>query len=300
MGKSSPKAPAAPNPTTTANAQTKSNEQTALYQAGLNNVNQVTPYGNLTYSLGGSSTNPQYTSTISLSPQEQTIFNQQLTNQTQAGTAANAALGQYQSAAANPIDYSSFNPIPTSSDLQGQQTAAMAAQNTLLAPQLAQQQQALESQLANQGLSPGTQAYANAYNNFNNLQAQTLANETLNSSQYASTQNQIALANRNQQISEAEAQRNDPLNQYQALMGGSQVTNPSFSLPQNNQVDPANIANIVEQQYQSQLAGYNAQNASNTSLNSSIFGLGGSFLGSKTTGGGSVAGSIFNGLTSWL
>lgn len=50
LPKSSPKAPAAPNPTATANAQTQSNKDTALYQAQLNNVNQVTPYGNLTYS----------------------------------------------------------------------------------------------------------------------------------------------------------------------------------------------------------------------------------------------------------
>lgn len=349
MGKGSASVPTPPDPTKTAAAQTASNEQTALYQAGLNNVNQITPYGNLTYSLGStggssptydydsynkalsaynasgasstpatnpysplqgnyyawnsqhegdSSTNqgtapqlsdyqtnagsqgtPQYTSTISLSPQEQAIFDQQMKNQAQAGGAANTALSQYQSASSSPIDYSKFMAIPGASDIMGQQQTAMDAQNTLLAPQLAQQQAALESKLANQGLAPGTEAYKNAYNNFNNLQSQTLANETLNSGQYAQMQNQIALSNRNQQIAEAEAQRNDPLNQYQALMGGSQVTNPTFSNPGNTQVAGTNVAQLAEQQYQAQLAAYNAQNQSSNSLTGSIFGLGGSFLG---------------------
>ncbi len=49
MGKSSPKAPAAPDPAATAAAQTASNKETAYWNAVLNNVNQVTPYGNLTY-----------------------------------------------------------------------------------------------------------------------------------------------------------------------------------------------------------------------------------------------------------
>lgn len=47
--KSSPKAPAAPDPAATAAAQTASNKETAYWNAVLNNVNQVTPYGNLTY-----------------------------------------------------------------------------------------------------------------------------------------------------------------------------------------------------------------------------------------------------------
>ena len=49
MGKSAPKPPAAPDPAKTAAAQTASNKETAYWNAALNNVNQVTPYGNLTY-----------------------------------------------------------------------------------------------------------------------------------------------------------------------------------------------------------------------------------------------------------
>lgn len=49
MGKSAPSAPAAPDPAATAAAQTQSNQQTALYNFGLNNPNYYTPLGSLTY-----------------------------------------------------------------------------------------------------------------------------------------------------------------------------------------------------------------------------------------------------------
>ena len=60
---SSPSVPAAPDPTTTANAQTASNQQTALYQAGLNDVNQNTPLGDISYNInptGNGGSGPTY------------------------------------------------------------------------------------------------------------------------------------------------------------------------------------------------------------------------------------------------
>lgn len=55
MGKSSPSPPPAPDPVATAQAQGAINTQTARTQTALNRVNQVTPYGNLTYSQSGPS-----------------------------------------------------------------------------------------------------------------------------------------------------------------------------------------------------------------------------------------------------
>jgi len=53
MGKKSPSPPAAPDPAATAAAQTATNKETAYWNAVLNNVNQVTPYGSLTYEQTG-------------------------------------------------------------------------------------------------------------------------------------------------------------------------------------------------------------------------------------------------------
>lgn len=58
MGKKAPATPAAPDPVTTAAAQTQTNKDTAYWNAVLNNVNQVTPYGNLTFKQSGGG--PQY------------------------------------------------------------------------------------------------------------------------------------------------------------------------------------------------------------------------------------------------
>ena len=52
-------APSPPDPVATANAQETLNKNTAIYQAEMNNVNQTTPYGSLTYTQTG--TNPDGT-----------------------------------------------------------------------------------------------------------------------------------------------------------------------------------------------------------------------------------------------
>lgn len=53
MGKKAPSAPAAPDPAATAAAQTATNKETAYWNAVLNNVNQITPYGTLEYKQTG-------------------------------------------------------------------------------------------------------------------------------------------------------------------------------------------------------------------------------------------------------
>ena len=52
MGKSSSSPPPAPDPTVTARAQADANAETARLQATLNRVNQITPYGSITYTRG--------------------------------------------------------------------------------------------------------------------------------------------------------------------------------------------------------------------------------------------------------
>jgi len=79
--------PDPPNPFYTAAAQTGSNVSTAVANANLNNVNQVTPQGNLTYNntgnfswadptTGATYQIPQFTATQTLSPYGQATFDQ--------------------------------------------------------------------------------------------------------------------------------------------------------------------------------------------------------------------------------
>jgi len=111
-----PDPPAPPNPTATAAAQTGTNVSTAVANNMLNNMNQVTPQGSLSYSNTGSfswtdpSTGQTYniplrTATQSLSPAQQNIFSLGQQSQTNlAGLAANQS-GLLQSLLGTP-----FNP----------------------------------------------------------------------------------------------------------------------------------------------------------------------------------------------
>lgn len=108
MGKSSPKAPAAPDPNVVASAQTQQNKDTAIANAALNRVNQVTPWGNLTYTQNGVDANgiPQYTQTIELSPAQQQLLqsNDQI-SQAMANLGLNQ-LGNVSNTLSKPFDYS--------------------------------------------------------------------------------------------------------------------------------------------------------------------------------------------------
>jgi hypothetical protein len=95
MGKGS--SPTPPDPYETASAQTTSNIDTAKAQSTLNNVNQITPYGNLTYTQTGEMNGvPQYTATQTLSASQQALKDEQdkdALNLAQVGTSQSEKIG---------------------------------------------------------------------------------------------------------------------------------------------------------------------------------------------------------------
>lgn len=102
MGKSTPAAPAAPDPVVTAAAQTRSNIDTANAQANLNHTNQNTPYGSQNWSsTPNADGTSSWTSTTSLAPEQQHLLDssnrisQNMANlgESQLGTVANT-MGQ--------------------------------------------------------------------------------------------------------------------------------------------------------------------------------------------------------------
>ena len=115
MGK--PDTPAPPNPIQTAQAQTSTNVQTAVANAFLNNMNQVTPYGALDYTQTGSYTwtdpstsqtytIPRFTSTQTLTPQGQAIENQKEATQLNLAGMANAQSGKIANLLGSTMDLS--------------------------------------------------------------------------------------------------------------------------------------------------------------------------------------------------
>lgn len=253
--------PKAPDPMQTATAQAGLNQTTATTQQLLNMTNQVNPWGSVTYnqtgnnsftdSNGKTTTVPQFTQTTQYDPAHQAIFDK--TTETQGNL---ADLGAQQSAAfkdylAKPFSFDNNDAANWSYDLASQR----------ILPQQKEQQQALESQLINQGLRPGTAAWDREMRRNTNANTDQL--------------NQLALTGRSQAFNEQLTQRNQPINEIGALLSGSQLTNPgqaSAATPQTS-VGGVDYTGLVNQQYQSKLQ-------SSQGALGGLFGLAGS-LGSS-------------------
>ena len=265
MGKSTPSPPPAPNPAQVVQQQGVANTSTAIAQARLNNTNQVTPYGNLTYNEtgGGYDSNntwvPQFTATTSLTPEQQHLFDTQ--QQISQGTSdlANSYVGRIRDATAQPFNF----------DANGFRQQQLQNIETRAAPQQAQDQRALVQRLADQGVNINDPAYATAMRQYQgglndfrlgaDLQAGTEANAEL--------QRQLAI-------------RNQPINEVSALMGtGPGVQMPQFTNTPQTQIAPTDVGGIYNGAYQGGLQGYGLQlQAQNASLGG-LYGLAGTLGG---------------------
>jgi len=218
-----------------------------------------------------------------------------------------------------------------SADRQQVQDALMARMN----PQLQIQQQALQQQLADQGIRYGSQAYndamltynqqandarwgaisqagqeqqrmqeeANAQATFQNAAQNQAYQQALGAGQFANAAQQqqynqnaalaqfynagqaqalqwhqaafnAANAQRNQYMQEQYAQRNQPINEITSLLSGSQVQQPNFVNTPGSQIATTDVASLVNQNFNQQLANYQQQNANYNSLVGGILGLG--------------------------
>lgn len=266
------------------NQQTSTNLQTAVGQANLNNVNQVTPYGSLTYSqtgttdLGNGASVPNYTATQTLTPAQQDILNK--TNNLQSGAldTASTALGNVNNSINNPINYAGAPAMP------GDQTQAKNdAYNALTArstQDLNTQQTQQATQLANQGIAPGTNAYNLAMQPIERARVDASNQGTINAGTIAGQNIDQAQTLRNQYIGEQTAQHNQPIQDLTALLGfGGQATNPSLTNTPQTQVNPTDTYAPALANYQGQIQQYQTQQANNQSTLGGIAGLGGSILG---------------------
>lgn len=292
MGKGA-KTVAAPDPVATSAAQTASNKDTAYYNALLNNVNQTTPYGSLTYQNNGNATNPNFSSTVKLSPEQQKLYDLQTQGQTQLGQLGNDQISRIQQSVSTPYSFSGLPNQISDQDYNDYQTKAEDALNSRLDPEFAKDEEALRTRLINQGITQGSQAYNNEMNTFNQGKNDAREQSVLNGQQYATSMLNNSLASRNQAINEYNTQRNAPLNEYNAFTSGTQIQNPTFQNPSNNGAANTDVLGAYQQQYQAQQANANAANASSNSLTGGLFGLGGSLLGgyaASPTGSKAISG----------
>jgi hypothetical protein len=286
MGKKA-KAPPPTDYAAAAQQQAAANITAAQQQAKLNNPNIVNPYGSQTVTYGADG---QPTVTQSLSPAEQ----QKLDAQNKVDIAM-SNLGVQGAANAQNIlstpfqykgpdiqtDFGGYGDVQNTVDQQSKLdlsgvakmpvNAGMTGQQAImdrLAPQLQRESAAQAQQLANQGITPGSEAWKNAQTDTNQRQNDLLSqaalqginldlganqqgySQALSSGNFGNAANlaQGQFANTAQQQAYNEAQqkaqfgntaaqqslqqqlalRNQPINEIAGLMGGAQVNMPQF------------------------------------------------------------------------
>lgn len=206
MGKKSgPQAPTPPDPVATANAQTQTNKDTAITQANLNRINQITPEGTLTYNNIGKweDGTPRYEQVVNYSPEQRALYdsNNRIA-QALNGTAENA-IGRVDSTLGRGFDFSNFrgqvlpeqvglpnirSNLPDAGGVQStfgtggpltysaggdfnatSKSAADAVYSQLasrLDPQYTQMESDLRNRLINSGISENSEAFKREMDNF--------------------------------------------------------------------------------------------------------------------------------------
>ena len=274
----SPSPPPAPDYAGAAAAQGVANKEAATASSRLNNPNVVNPYGTQTWTEGATAED-RPTLTQTFSPEQQALYDQSMQTKgllgelgTQGATALKGVIG-------NQLDLSGAPAAPGSAEQTRQSTfdAMMARVNEDTAGQREQR----NADLIAAGIRPGTKAYDDAQNLISRQYNDARNQAMLASGQEAQRDFGMDTQRRKDAIAEILAGRQTPLNEINALMSGSQVSNP-FAVPgaaQNANIGAAPIFPAAQAQYDASIDGYNAQAAGNQALMGGLFKLGGAAIG---------------------
>lgn len=251
-----PDAPTPPDPKETSAAQTGTNVGTAIANTMMQNVDQNTPYGSMTYDQTGSYSYsdpytgqnyeiPRFTATTSLSPEEAAKL-----EQSQGAELNLASLGNERSGFLR--DY-----LPnTEATTDAIDAKIYEYGSKRLDPRFEREGDALRSRLANQGIAPGSEAY--------NREMEALSQSKNDA------YNQLALQGRGTALNEV----NMPINQITALLSGSQVQNPNVAMNTPAGIPTTDNAGLINSNYGQQLSAWQQKNQSRQGIMGGLFDLG--------------------------
>lgn len=203
----------------------------------------------------------QWSSEIQLSDTGKQLLDSQ--NRTQLGLADLQGLGmdRVRDAFSQPFDTSGLTDINGETGMAGWDKYTQLLQQRMN-PDLDAQQAALDTKLANQGLTAGSEGWGTQQSQFGKQRTDANVAAQLAGAQ---VQNQFfnqALAGNKATLDQRAYIRSLPLNELNALRTGSQVTNPTFNTPgQQGQTTGADLAGASNAQYKNQLDSVNASNA---------------------------------------
>lgn len=243
-------APKAPDPAATAAAQSKLNTETAKTQYGLNATNQVTPYGNLTYTPNADKS--QWTATQTLSPGQQSLYDSDLATKNKMAGIAGSQIDKLGGVLGTP-----WNPGTEVAD----KLAGM--QHEFLDPEWNTREEQMRTRLANQGITQGSEAYNTENRQFGDQRSRAYDQMYLDANQ--------------QGFNQSLQERNQPFNEFAAFQNGTQIQNPSFTNTPQTQLSTPDQAGMTYQNYQGALSAHNA-------MLGGVFGVAGAGLGGWASG----------------
>lgn len=259
-GGKAPAPPPAPDPVVTAQAQADANTRTAQQQFDLNQqtaratatrdrINQVTPFGELTYTQDPNNQD-RWTATQSLSPDMQ------------------ARLRMVYDTISNPVDLNAIGATTNS---------AADALMGRLQPTLGTQRTQLETRLRSQGLTPGSDAWVNAMRDFSQSENDARLATLGQADQFA-----------NNALSRAITARQAPLNEFTQLTGQNNFINAPSAATANTNLAPTDYLGAVQLNQSAQNAAYQARMQAYQSNLAGMYGLGSALLGGagRMLGGG--------------
>jgi len=277
MGKGG-SAPPPPDYAGAAKATAAGDLEAARTAAAANRVNQYTPYGNLTYKELGDGTWEQ---TQTLSPQAQATLDKQMDLSNKYADTASAGFDKVSGLLSNPeLDMSQ---LPQRAMNVGQ--TAQEAIMSRLQPQLAQQDEAMRTRLANQGITLGSDAYG---------KEMTAQGQRANDLQLQAALQGIGLdqSNRASALQEQAYIQDRPLNLVNALRSGAQVQSPQFqSYAQQGQTAGPNYSGAAQAQYGADMDAYNAGQAGTSGMMGGLFNVGMGLAGMPGAGGSILKGA---------
>ena len=302
--KDSPSQPAAPDYAGAARATSAGTVQASIANNLMAHPNIYTPLGSQTWSQTGTQTIPgaegnasvdipTYQQNVNLTPEGQSLYNQQVGLSTGLMGLGQGALDRTAEALGSGMDTSNL-PATVGSldrnafDRQKVEDAIYGQAKSRLDPQWDQTQANMEAKLANQGIAIGHEAYDKEIGNFDRAKTdayQTAVNNAITgagqeqSRQFGIEQGAGTFQNqaRSQALQEQLALRQQPLNELNAIRTGAQPNMPQFQPTQYAMgAQGPNMSGAAGAQGQWDLGQYNAGVGQANSFNSGLMNLGGS------------------------
>lgn len=265
MGKkSSP--PAAPDPAATAAAQAAANKEAVTESAKVNQINEVTPYGSVSWS--GDIGAPDRTKTTSLSPEGQLQLDQRNQLAELLGISALDRAGQM------PQEpFALDGSMPRVSDFSGSELEQREFDRAmeLMRPELQRQERNFESTMANRGIPLGGEAYSDARNQFDQARDSMIRGAAYDAMNAGNAEQSrlynMARTERGDDINEQLLLRQQPMNELAAILQGTPAfQNPAFGSTAQYQISPADYAGAIQNKYNADLNAWNANQQSNNAL----------------------------------